>query len=102
MRTLFLAVAGVVAGGLIGSASAAPLTRSAPAADVASPVTQVQGYRYRKDCVWINKGWGYRDRHGKVLVCRPYKPSGSGWYWHSEGGRHGWYHRQRKHWHHKW
>ena len=41
-------------------------------------------------------------QHGaKVLVCRPHRPHGSGWYWHSEGGKHGWHHKKHG-WHHKW
>jgi hypothetical protein len=79
---------------------AAPLLPSNPAADVASPVTQVQGYRYHKSCYWTGGGWGYKQ-HGKVLVCRPHKPRGHGWYWHSHGGKHGWHHK-RHGWHHKW
>lgn len=61
-----------------------------------------QSYRYHKDCYWTGSGWGYKYG-GKVLVCRPHRPHGGGWYWHSHGGKHGWYHRQHKRWHYdKW
>jgi len=101
MRNVIVAAAGLAASVLAMPAVAAPLAPVNPAADAASLVTEVQGYSYRKNCYWTGSGWGYK--HGqKVLVCRPHKPSGGGWYWHSEGGKHGWYHRQRKSWHHKW
>lgn len=78
-------------------AAAAALAVSA----LALPATaEAQGYRYHKSCYWTGSGWGYKYG-GKVLVCRPYKPSGAGWYWHSDGGKHGWHHK-RHGWHHKW
>lgn len=101
MRNVIVAATALAAGAVALPASAAPLAPVRPAADAASPVIEVQGYRYRRDCYWTGSGWGYKY-HGKVLVCRPYKPYGSGWMWYSEGGRHGWYHPKRKHWHHKW
>ncbi len=99
MKRLFLA-AGLAACALISPAAAAPLAPASTAVDAASLVEQVQGYGYRRDCVWINNGWGYRSG-GKVLVCRPYRPAGGGWSWHNEGNKHGWYHAKKKSWHHK-
>jgi hypothetical protein len=99
MRKLIIAAA-FAASAVALPASAAPLAPSNPAADAASPVIQAQGYHYRRDCYWTGTGWGYRD-HGRVLVCRPYRPPGAGWYWYSEGPRHGWYHKKHG-WHHKW
>ncbi len=64
-------------------------------------VEQVQ-WRYHRSCVWLGNGWGYRHR-GKVVVCRPHRPRGRHWVWHSQGGRHGWYDSRRRAWHHnKW
>ena len=83
-------------------ANAAPLPGPGTAPESASLVEQAQGWRYHRSCVWVNGGWHYGSP-GKYLVCRPHRPSGRGWVWHSEGGRHGWYHQQRKDWHHnKW
>ena len=59
---------------------------------------EAQGYH--KSCYWTGSGWGYKHG-GKVLVCRPYRPHGGGWYWHSAGGKHGWHHKKHG-WHHKW
>ncbi|MEZ5817542.1 MAG: hypothetical protein R3D44_10700 [Hyphomicrobiaceae bacterium] len=101
MRNVIVATVALAAAGFVMPASAAPLAPANPAADATSPVTHVQGYRYRKDCYWTGSGWGYRHR-GKVLVCRPYKPRGAGWVWYSEGPRHGWYNRRAKRWHHHW
>ncbi|MEZ5852471.1 MAG: hypothetical protein R3D68_17705 [Hyphomicrobiaceae bacterium] len=66
-------------------------------------VEQVQaGWKYHRSCVWLGNGWGYRHR-GKVIVCRPHRPRGGHWVWHSEGGRQGWYDQRRRSWHHrKW
>lgn len=100
-KSLTLAV-GLLAFGLAGTAAqAAPMSAMRDAGvSSESLVDTVQGYR--RDCYWTGTGWGYKSK-GKVLVCRPHKPPGSGWIWHSEGGRHGWYHSQRKAWHHnKW
>lgn len=101
MKTTLFAAAGLFAAAFAAPAVAAPLLPANPASDAASLVTEVQGYRYHRQCYWTGSGWGYKHG-GKVLVCRPYKPSGAGWYWHNEGGRHGWYHRNHKRWHHKW
>ncbi len=96
--------AGALALGLVASAaSAAPVSgaRDNPAAGEGI-VEQAQGYRYRRDCVWVNGDWRY-GRPGAYVSCRPYRPIGPGWTWYSEGGRHGWYHQRRKTWHHnKW
>ena len=54
----------------------------------------------RADCVWVNNKWTYR-RGDKVLVCRPDRPRGSGWAWHTEGNRSGWFHNKRREWHNK-
>lgn len=101
MKRLILAAVGFAASAAVFPAAAAPLSPVSPAADTPSVVEQVQGYRYHRKCVWVNNGWGYHSG-GKVLVCRPYKPYGSGWVWHNEGNKHGWYHSKRKSWHHKW
>ncbi|MGE0698923.1 MAG: hypothetical protein AB7O57_07490 [Hyphomicrobiaceae bacterium] len=100
MMKSLVAAAGLAAVLTTAPALAAPLP-SKPA-DGVSMVESAQGYHYRKDCYWTGSGWGYKHR-GKVLVCRPHRPRGAGWAWHSEGGRHGWYHSHRKSWHHnKW
>ena len=80
-------------------AMAAPLMGSAMTADH-SMVQNVQGFH--KDCAWVDNKWTYR-RGDKVVVCRPHRPSGSGWTWRREGPRFGWYHTGRKAWHNdKW
>ncbi len=99
MKRLFLAAAGLMACASVTPAAAVPLSPTSPAADVPSLVAQAQGYH--KNCIWVNNGWGYHSG-GKVLVCRPYRPHGTGWSWHKEGNKHGWYHAKRKSWHHKW
>ena len=80
-------------------AMAAPVTGSAMTADH-SMVQNVQAFH--KDCAWVDNKWTYR-RGDKVVVCRPHRPSGSGWTWRREGPRFGWYHTGRKAWHNdKW
>ncbi len=80
-------------------AIAAPLSAPGTAPEATSLIDAVQ---YRRDCVWVNGGW-HHGRPGKYLVCKPYRPTGRGWVWHSEGPRHGWYHSQRRSWHNnKW
>ena len=97
MKSVIIAAAALVASAAALPASAAPRPGN-PVVDTPNPVVQVQGYH--KECYWTGKGWGYK--HGaKVLVCRPYRPHGSGWYWYSQGGKHGWYHKKHG-WHHKW
>ena len=95
-----IAAAALAASAAALPASAAPPVPASPTADAASAVIQAQGYRYRRDCYWTGSGWGYKN-HGKVLVCRPYKPHGAGWYWYSHGGKYGWYHKKHG-WHHKY
>lgn len=99
-----LLVGGVLAGGVMaGPALAGPMP--GPAAAPAAPglVETVASYKYHRSCTWANGAWGYKNRHGKIVVCRPRKPFGRYWIWHSESGRHGWYNRQKKSWHYqKW
>ena len=100
MRALLIsAIAATTLGA--GAAVAAPMAPVTGISERAPLVEQVASYRYRRDCIWVNGGWHY-GQPGKYLVCRPYSP-GRGYVWHSEGGRHGWYHSKRKSWHHnKW
>lgn len=103
MKMRFVLAGAVVALGMSGAAAvAAPLVGPSTTPETTSLVEQVQSWRYRRDCVWVNGGWHY-GRPGKYIVCRPHRPVGHGWIWYSEGGRHGWYHQRRKSWHHrKW
>ena len=100
MKTLSVVAGALLALGVFGApASAAPLSAPGTALEVDSLVDQVQ---YRRNCIWTGTSWGYKSGT-KVLVCKPYRPAGRGWIWHNEGPRHGWYHSQRKSWHHnKW
>ena len=102
MLKLTSLAAGILTLGLAApAATAAPLgaARDNPAAGE-SLVETVQGYH--RSCYWTGTGWGYKSGV-KVLVCKPHKPAGTGWVWHHEGPRHGWYHGKRKSWHHnKW
>jgi hypothetical protein len=100
MRNLLLAAAGLAASALFTPLTAAPLVRADAGIEAGAAVTTV-AWRYHRQCVWVNNGWHYQSG-GKHLVCRPYKPSGAGWTWYSEGGHEGWYHKGRKEWHHKW
>ncbi len=97
MRNIMIGAAALAASAIALPASAAPFAPANPAVDAASGVVQAQ---YRRDCVWTGTGWGYRQG-GRVLVCRPNRPAGPGWYWYSQGGRSGWYHK-KYHWHHRW
>ena len=103
MKALSMLAGAALALGFFGSAAnAAPLPGPSTAPQSTSLVEQTQGWRYHRSCVWVNGGWHY-GQPGKYLVCRPHRPAGRGWVWYSEGGRHGWYHPHRKHWHHnKW
>jgi hypothetical protein len=97
-----IASAVVALGLMTASASAGPMPGPGSGPEAGGLVEKTQGYRYRRDCVWVNGGWHY-GKPGAYLVCRPYRPSGRGWTWYSEGGRHGWYQPQRKSWHYnKW
>lgn len=98
MKNLIVAAAALAASVAALPASAAPPVPASPPADTASPIIQVQGYR--RDCYWTGTGWGYKYG-GKVLVCKPHRPHGAGWYWYSSGGKAGWYHKKHG-WHHKW
>ena len=81
-------------------AMAAPISGGERQPAVTSVIEQVQAYH--RDCAWVDNKWTYR-RGDKVVVCRPMRPAGSGWVWHREGNRFGWYHRGRKAWHNdKW
>ncbi len=101
--TKSLIASAVLALGLMTTgASAGPMPGPGSGPEAESLVQTTQGYRYRRDCVWVNGGWHY-GKPGAHLVCRPHRPTGRGWTWHSDAGRHGWYHTQRKSWHHnKW
>ena len=62
----------------------------------------VASWRYHRECVWNGSGWSIDLGDGRVVLCRPYRPNRE-WYWHTEGPRHGWYHRKRNVWHYnKW
>ncbi len=104
MKTSMTAGGLLALGLMVAPVTAAPLSgaRDNPAAGE-SLIEVAQGWKYQRNCVWVNNGWGHRDRYGKVLVCRPYKPYGRGWVWHKEGNREGWHNTQRKAWHNnKW
>jgi hypothetical protein len=102
MRKLSYLAGALLAFGLAGPAAAGPLPGPGAAPEVDSLVHKTQGYRYHRTCYWTGTGWGYKSGT-KILVCRPFKPVGRYWVWHTEGPKHGWYHTQKKTWHHtKW
>ncbi len=84
---------GMLSMAMAGPAFAAPpMTRSAVLAT--SPLVE----QVRSDCRWVDNKWTYQ-RGDKRLVCRPDRPTGRGWNWHTEGDRTGWYHPGRRIWH---
>lgn len=48
-------------------------------------------------CTRDPQGWFYMRGNHRVS-CRPVRPSGSAWVWHTEGGRSGWWHRKEHRW----
>jgi hypothetical protein len=48
-------------------------------------------------CVRDTTGWHYM-RGTRRVVCRPVKPKGAHWAWHTEGGRSGWWHSKNRRW----
>lgn len=78
----------------LASVSASALTVGSPGAAHETLVEKA-----RSDCKWVDNKWTYQ-RGDKRLVCRPDRPRGFGWKWHTEGNRFGWYHTRDKRWHH--
>jgi hypothetical protein len=96
----YLALPLVALGMASAPAMASPVAGGSQIGTDHSMIQKVQAFH--KDCAWVDNKWTYR-RGDKVLVCRPNRPSGSGWIWHREGPRMGWYHSSRKAWHYdKW
>ena len=85
----------MAAGVLVALASPAFAISAVPAPDHGTLIQDV-----RADCRWVDNKWTYR-RGDKVLVCRPDRPRGFGWTWYREGGREGWYHKNRREWHNR-
>ena len=78
----------------LASGSASALTVGSPGSAAESLVIKA-----RHDCRWVDNKWTYQ-RGDKRLVCRPDRPRGGGWSWHTEGNRFGWYHGRDRRWHH--
>lgn len=62
----------------------------------ASNIIQVHGVH--RTCQLGPAGWHRNPRRGVRIACRPSRPRGAYWMWHSEGPRHGWYNRREKRW----
>ena len=88
-------MAGLLATGLAATAVTAAPVPVLPTQQTQSDVQTVQGYH--RDCVWVNKGWRYRDGE-RYVDCRPRRPLGFGWIWRNEGERFGWYNNRRNNW----
>ena len=85
---------------LTGSASAGPVVKLDGTGS--SIVTQVDSYRYSDRCGWSGGRWLLDLGAGRLVTCRPVRPSGD-WRWHRDGDREGWYDNRRRSWHYdKW
>ncbi len=98
MRMASIITAAVLTVAAAGSASALPQTAKPDGAT--SLVQQTASWRYHRGCSWRDGRWVVDIGAGKIVVCRPNRPSGKYWEWHREGGREGWWDRRHKRWHH--
>lgn len=80
-------------GSLLALASSANALTLAPIATGDSIVSKTAGIVCGRD----DRGWHYM-RGDRRIVCRPARPRGRDWGWHTEGGRSGWYHRRDRRW----
>ena len=85
------------------AAVAAPLAVPAAkaVAPVEAPITLARHARrpnYAR-CALGRAGWHRHTRGGARIACRPRAP-GAGWTWRCQRGVCGWWHVQRRHYHH--
>jgi hypothetical protein len=83
--------------GLAGAAPVVKLDGGVP-----SNVIQVDSWRYSDRCGWSGGRWILDLGQGRLVGCRPVRPSGD-WRWNRDGNREGWYDNRRRAWHYdKW
>ena len=98
MNALKIALGTAALGLASAAAQAAPLpVQPGPDAADTAIILAHAGNRHR-DCEWAPGGWHRHDGRGRRADCRPRRPAGIGWFWHSEGGKIGWYHRGDRRW----
>jgi hypothetical protein len=95
-----VAAAIVAAGTLLATgASAAPAggLGNLPAVAPDSAIARVHGIH--QSCQLGGAGWHRSPYPGVRVACRPPRPYGDYWMWRCYGGRCGYWHRHKKHWH---
>ncbi len=63
-----------------------------------SVIELVASWRYHNNCGWQGGRWVVDLGAGKLVVCRPNRPSRD-YNWRREGNREGWYDRRNRGWH---
>lgn len=84
------------------AALATPATAAPPMGKIGSEglAVPVASWQYHANCGWRNGKWVVDLGAGKIVICRPNRPSRD-YIWYKSGSREGWYDRRKKSWHNK-
>ena len=84
---------------VISAATASALPTLPPAThDAYSAIQPVASWQYHRNCGWQGGRYIVDLGVGRIVACRPYRPSRE-YAWRSADGRDGWYNNRRRAWH---
>jgi hypothetical protein len=92
------AIAGLALLALSAQSAIALPVPTTDAAATAMPTELVASWRYNNNCAWQGGRWVVDLGAGRLVLCRPNRPSRD-YAWRNEGSRQGWYDRRNRAWH---